>query len=40
VNLNEESSYDSKVSAYCLDTVKIKDPAMEELATGDSSSGM
>jgi hypothetical protein len=38
-NLNEESSYNSKVSACCLGTVKVEGPAVEELATGGSSSG-
>jgi hypothetical protein len=36
-NLNGESSYDSKVSAYCLGTVKVEGPAIEEPGNGGSS---
>jgi hypothetical protein len=39
MNLNGESSSDSKVDACSLGTVKVEGPAVEEPGTGGSSSG-
>jgi hypothetical protein len=39
VNLNGESSSDSKVKAHSLGTVKVEGPAVEKPGTEGSSSG-